>query len=80
MLGAAGRLIAPIEALIGTNVFADLVSALIRGEAAYRRQVARVSNPVLHAWNLPTGEDLRRMEARLAALDAQVRDLADDRP
>ena len=45
-----------------------------------QREVERRSRRFLHAVNLPTATDVRRLSEQVASLQRQVRDLEDRRP
>ena len=65
------------NALVRTNVFADLVAIGTRLEARLRRRMEAQTTWVLHQYNLPTATDVRRMRAQLAAVEARLRDMSE---
>ena len=71
-LNVARALAAPAEMAMGTNVYADAVSAFIHVEAAARRVLANAIAPGLHACNLATNTDLLRMQDRVTSLDRRM--------
>ncbi len=62
---------------VRTNLFADLTAAGIRLEGQLRRRLERQLTSWWHLLNLPTASDQRSMRAQLAAIEARMRDLAD---
>jgi hypothetical protein len=75
--GIDSRVTPPANKLVRTNAFADTVSVVTRLEAGLRRRVERQSSSLLHAFNLPTAVDVRKMRAQLAAVEARLRDVAE---
>jgi hypothetical protein len=72
------RLVSPrADALVRTRMFADTVAALTRLEVQSRRRLERQTTWLLHAYNLPSASDAQRILARLSAIEARVRDLAE---
>jgi hypothetical protein len=75
--GIDNRVTPPANKLVRTNAFADTVSVVTRLEGSVRRRVERQSSSLLHALNLPTAVDLRKMRRQLAAVEARLRDMAE---
>jgi hypothetical protein len=67
----------PANKLVRTNLFADSVAAMTRLEVRLRRRVERQSTWLLHQYNLPTAEDIRKVRAQLAAVEARLRDVTE---
>jgi len=63
--------------LVRTNLFADTVATMTRLEVRLRRRMERQSTWLLHQYNLPTAGDIRKMRAQIAAVEAQLRDVAE---
>ncbi len=59
------------------GLLADAIAAATRLEVQVRRRVERQTAWVLHAYNLPTAGDMRRVQGQLSALEARVRDLTE---
>lgn len=73
--GIDRRVTPPANNLVRTNVFADTVAVMTRLETRLRRRVERQSAWLLHQYNLPTFEDVRKVRAQLAAVEARLRDM-----
>lgn len=58
-----------LERLVQTPGFSDLVRRSVTVRAATRRRAERVSRRFWHALNLPTGSDVRRLEAQVSRLE-----------
>lgn len=67
----------PANEFVRSNLFADTVSMITRLEVRLRRSAERQSTWMLHLWNLPAAEDIRRMRAQLAAMEARLRDISE---
>lgn len=66
----------PANALVRTNAFADTVAVALRVETRLRRRFEDQTAWFLHACNLPTALDMRRLQAQLAALEGRMRDMS----
>jgi hypothetical protein len=75
--GIDSRVTPPANKLVRTNAFADTASAVTRLEAGLRRRVERQSSSLLHAFNLPTAVDVRKLRTQLAAVEARLRDMGE---
>jgi hypothetical protein len=71
------RVTPPSNRLVRTNLFADSVAMMTRLEVRLRRRIERQSTWLLHQYNLPAAEDIRKVRAQLAALEARLRDLTE---
>ena len=72
-----------VDSLARSSEFASFLAFSTRLESKLRRQTERRLRQYWHLWNLPAYSDIRQYAERLAALERQVRDLAerrDDRP
>jgi hypothetical protein len=63
--------------LVRTNVFADSIAMMTRLEVRLRRRIERQSTWLLHQYNLPAAEDIRKVRAQLAAVEARLRDVTE---
>jgi hypothetical protein len=75
--GIDKRVTPPANKLVRTNLFADTVATMTRLEVRLRRRLERQSTWLLHQYNLPTANDIRKVRAQLASLEARIRDLAE---
>ena len=71
------RVTPPANRLVRTNLFADSVATVTRLEVRLRRRVERQSTWLLHQYNLPAAEDIRKVRAQLAAVEARLRDVSE---
>jgi hypothetical protein len=71
------RITPPANRLVRTNVFADSVAMMTRLEVRLRRRLERQSTWLLHQYNLPAAEDIRKVRAQLAAVEARLRDVSE---
>ena len=58
-------------------MFADSVAMMTRLEVRLRRRLERQSTWLLHQYNLPAAEDIRKVRAQLAAVEARLRDVSE---
>lgn len=65
-----------LEAVVQTPQFAETVVVVTQLEREMRRRFERVTRRVIHALNLPTGSDIKRLSHQIADLDHRVRDLS----
>jgi polyhydroxyalkanoate synthesis regulator phasin len=74
------RVSGPVEAGAHSDLFSDLVTLQIKLGRRAQREVEKRTRRVLHAVNLPTATDVRRLSEQVASLQRQLRDLEDRRP
>lgn len=67
----------PANKVVRTNLFADTIAATTRVEVRLRRRLERHSTWLLHQCNLPAANDIRKVRAQLAAVEARLRDLSE---
>ncbi len=75
--GIDKRVTPPANRLVRTNLFADSVAVVTRVEVRLRRRIERQSTWLLHQYNLPAANDIRKMRAQLAAVEARLRDMSE---
>ena len=68
----------PIESAVRTDTYFDLVTKATRASAQARRTVVGTSTRVLHLFNLPAGEDVRRLREQLLRMERRLNQLSDD--
>jgi polyhydroxyalkanoate synthesis regulator phasin len=73
------RVSGPVEAGAPRDLFNDLVTVQIKLARRAQREVEKRTRRVLHAVNLPTATDVRRLSEQVASLQRQLRDLEDQR-
>lgn len=66
----------PLEGLVATRRFNDLLVLSFRAQAALHSLFDRQTGALLHFWNLPTRRDVRRLHREVGTLTSEVRDLA----
>lgn len=72
------KLVTPsADKIVRTSLFADSIAAVTRLEAQLRRRVERQTSLYWHMLNLPTAGDVKRVRRQLAAMEARMRDLAE---
>ena len=69
-----------LEALTRREEFAQLIPYTTKLEKAWRRESGRRLQQYWHFWNLPTYTDIRPYAERLAAVERQLRELAERLP
>jgi hypothetical protein len=69
---AVGR---PLEGLVATRRFNDLLVLTFRAQNLVFGVFQRQTRAVLHFWNLPARTDVSRLQRELGKLRAQVREL-----
>jgi polyhydroxyalkanoate synthesis regulator phasin len=74
------RVSGPVEAGAHSDLFNDLVTLQIKLGRRAQREVEKRTRRVLHAVNLPTATDVRRLSEQVASLQRQLRELEDRRP
>jgi hypothetical protein len=68
----------PIEAAVRTDTYFDLVTKATRTSAQARRAVVGTSTRVLHLFNLPADDDVRRLREQLSRMERRLNKLSDD--
>ena len=74
------RVSGPVEKGAHSDLFGDLVALQWKLARRTQREVERRTRRVLHAVNLPTATDVRRLSEQVASLQREVRELEDRRP
>jgi polyhydroxyalkanoate synthesis regulator phasin len=74
------RVAGPVETGAHSDLFNDLVTLQWKLARRAQREVERRTRRVLHAVNLPTATDVRRLSEQVASLQRQLRELEDRRP
>ena len=74
------RVSGPVEAGAHSDLFSDLAALQWKLARRAQREVERRSRRVLHAVNLPTATDVRRLSEQVASLQRQLRELEDRNP
>ena len=74
------RVSRPVEAGAHSDLFGDLVTLQIKLARRAQREVERRTRRVLHAANLPTATDVRRLSEQVASLQRELRELEERRP
>jgi hypothetical protein len=72
----------PLESMLHSDEYFDVVAELHRWRGRGGRTLERVSRRMLHLVNLPAGSDIRRVREQLARVERQLAELsrqADDR-
>lgn len=76
----------PLESVLHSDVYFDLITEVLRAQARTSRTLEEVSRRMLHLLNLPAGSDIRRVreqlnrvERRLAALTKEQEEAGADR-
>jgi hypothetical protein len=67
---------APLEVIVRSDEFYDVLAIVTRARKAAVAQLERVSSESLHLLNLPAASDIRGLQDRIASLDRQVKTLA----
>jgi hypothetical protein len=70
---AVGR---PLENVVGTRTFNDLLVVTFRTQSAVFGVFQRQTRAMLHFWNMPARTDVARLQREVGALRAQVRELS----
>jgi hypothetical protein len=65
----------PLENVVGTRAFTDLVALTFRAQGGVYGVFQRQTRAVLHFWNMPTRTDVSRLQRQVGALNAQMREL-----
>jgi hypothetical protein len=68
----------PIEAAVRTDTYFDLVTMATRATTQARRTVLGTSTRVLHLFNLPADDDVRRLRDQLSRMERRLNQLSDD--
>ncbi len=67
---------APLEEVVQTRRFADVVVVSLRAHRLARRAFEQGTREVLHLWNLPARSDVERVNRQVAALRRELRELS----
>jgi hypothetical protein len=70
---AVGR---PLEDVVASRRFSDVLALGLRAEGALRGLFERQTRTVLHFWNMPARTDVARLNRQVATLTNEVRALA----
>jgi hypothetical protein len=62
----------PLEAMVRTEVFHDLLAVTRRARNGALAQTEQLSRRGLHLANLPAGSDMRRLREQVARLERRV--------
>jgi polyhydroxyalkanoate synthesis regulator phasin len=73
------RVAGPVEKGAHSDLFGDLVALQWKLARRAQREVERRTRRLLHAVNLPTATDVRRLSEQVASLQREVRDLDERR-
>lgn len=68
----------PIEKVVRSDTYFDVVTKATRATAKTRRTVVGTSTRVLHVLNLPADSDVRRMREQLARMERRLNQLSED--
>jgi hypothetical protein len=72
----------PLERLVRSERFFDVVTLATRSRSGVNRQLERVSRRALHLLNIPTATDVRRLSDQVNRMDRRVvamrKDLSED--
>ncbi len=66
----------PLEALVRTRRFADVLVVSFRVQGALLGAAERGTRTLVHLWNLPARSDVERVNRQVAALRAELRELS----
>jgi hypothetical protein len=72
-----GVLASPAHRLARTNGFTDAFGAATRLEVWLRRRLVRQSTWLLHQYNVPSADDIRKVRAQLETTEARMRDMSE---
>ena len=74
---AMERTVAPqLEKAIRTDQFADAAAALAKGQNQMRIRAERASRQAMHAANMATATDVKRISDQLASVERRLNDMA----
>jgi hypothetical protein len=68
----------PIEAAVRSDTYFAVVTKATRATAQARRTVVGTSTRVLHLFNLPADDDVRRLREQLLRIERRLNQLSDD--
>jgi hypothetical protein len=68
----------PIESAVRTDTYFDLVTIATRATAKAKRTAVGTSTRVLHLFNLPADDDVRRLREQLLRIERRLNQLSDD--
>jgi hypothetical protein len=66
----------PLESMLHSDGYFDLVTELHRARARTGRTLEGVSRRLLHLLNLPAGSDIRRVREQLGRVERQLAELS----
>jgi hypothetical protein len=67
----------PVEAVVRTETYFDVMTTATRTTKGVKRKVTGVSTRALHLVNLPAGTDLQRMREQLARMERRLNQLSE---
>ena len=65
----------PLETMLHSDAYFDVVTELLRARRRYGQAVEGVSRRLLHLLNLPAGTDIRRIREQLGRLERHLAEL-----
>ena len=68
----------PVETVVHSDTYFDVVTELNRGSRRLTDAVESVSKRGLHLLNLPAGTDIRRVREQLARMDRRLLEISKD--
>jgi hypothetical protein len=66
----------PIESAVRSNAYFDVLTQANRTHARLSRLTDSWTEEWLHLWNLPTGSDVRKLQAQLSRVERKLGRLA----
>jgi hypothetical protein len=67
----------PVEAVVRTETYFDVMTKVTRTTGAVKRKVAGTSTRALHVLNLPAGTDVKRMREQLSRMERRINQLSE---
>jgi hypothetical protein len=67
----------PVEAVVRTETYFDVMTTATRTTKSVKRKVTGVSTRALHLVNLPAGTDVQRMREQLARMERRLNQLSE---
>ncbi len=68
----------PVESVVRSNVYFDLISTTTRVRRKAQGAAEGVSRKCLHMLNLPAGSDIRNVRQQLARMERRLNQLSDE--
>jgi hypothetical protein len=68
---------APLERIVNTSRFAELLVVAFRAQGVAARAAERPTQAVLHLWNIPSRSDIKGINRQLAVLASEIRRLSE---